>query len=84
MKNFGLNIDLVAGIYDEDLLEQRKCTGLELSKEPICCAVPIHHRLAGEKKLKVDDLFGENMMLIQRGWNKHNSNYICLRLHSIV
>ena len=39
MKNLGQNIDLVAGIYDKGLLQQRQCTGLELNKEPICCAV---------------------------------------------
>lgn len=71
MRNFGRNIDLVAGIYDKDLLWQRKCTGLELTKEPIRCAVPIHHRLAEKEKLSVQDLFGENLMLIQRGWNRY-------------
>jgi len=71
MRNFGRNIDLVAGFYDKDLLQQRKCTGLELTKEPIYCAVPISHKLAEKEKLCIQDLSGENLMLIQRGWNKY-------------
>ncbi len=69
MRNFGQNIDLVAGIYDETLLRQRRSAGLELSREPICCAVPIRHRLADKEVLKIEDLFGENLMIIKRGWN---------------
>lgn len=69
MRNFGQNIDLVAGIYDDVLLRQRNSAGLELSKEPICCAVPIRHRLAEKEKLDISDLFGENLMMIHRNWN---------------
>lgn len=71
MRNFGQTIDLVAGIYDNELLRQRKSAGLELTKEPICCAVSIHHRLADKEQLSVQDLFGENLMMIQRGWNSY-------------
>lgn len=69
MRNFGQNIDLVAGIYDDELLNQRQCAGLELSKSPLCCAVSVHHRLAEKDRLSVRDLFGESLMLIRRGWN---------------
>lgn len=69
LMNLGQNIDLVAGIYDPLILEQRKCAALELSREPICCAVSIHHRLASKEVLSIDDMFGENLMLINRGWN---------------
>lgn len=71
MRNFGKNIDLVAGIYDNELLRQRKSAGLELAKEPICCAVSIHHRLADKEQLSMQDLFGETLMMIQRGWNSY-------------
>ena len=30
---------------------------------------PIHHRLAEKKKITLDDLAGENFMLMQRGWS---------------
>ena len=33
--NLGQNIDVVAGIFDETMLNLRRCAGLELSREPI-------------------------------------------------
>lgn len=71
LKNLGSNIDIVAGLYDGVFLKQRQCAALELSKEPICCAVSINHKLADKERLQVQDLFGENLMLIHRGWNSY-------------
>lgn len=45
LANLGKNIDVVAGIFDETMLNLHQCAGLEISKEPICCAVSIHHEL---------------------------------------
>ena len=70
--NLGKNIDVIGGIFDETMLDLRRCAGLELSREPFCCAVSIHHRLVAKDKLKVTDLYGENLMLMRRGW----SNYV--------
>ena len=36
LKNLGQNIDVVAGIFDENLLTLRGCTALELMRVPIC------------------------------------------------
>lgn len=69
--NLGQNIDVVAGIFDETMLNLRRCAGLELSREPICCAVSIHHRLAQKEKLTVEDLYGENLMLMRREWSHY-------------
>lgn len=69
LKQLGHNIDLVAGIFDENIAHTRGCAGLVLYQEPICCAVSRHHRLAKKKYLNIEDLFGENLMLIERGWN---------------
>ena len=69
--NLGQNIDVVAGIFDETMLNLRRCAGLELSREPICCAVSIHHTLAQKEKLTVQDLYGENLMLMRRGWSHY-------------
>lgn len=71
LTHLGKNIDLVPGVFDGDFLRQRKCTTLELSRKRICCAVSIHHRLAAKGKLTIQDLFGENLMLIRRGWNSY-------------
>jgi len=72
LANLGKNIDIVAGIFDETMLNLRHCAGLQLSHEPFCCAVSIHHRLAEKDKLKIKDLYGENLMLMRRDW----SNYV--------
>lgn len=71
LANLGQNIDIVAGIFDEALLDLRKCKGFELKRSPICCAVSINHPLAEKDKLKVTDLYGENLMLIHRGWSHY-------------
>ncbi|WP_242832477.1 LysR family transcriptional regulator [Desulfosporosinus orientis] len=71
LKNLGQNFDIVAGIFDQNLLNLRECEGTEISREPICCAVSVNHRLAGKCKLTVQDLYGENLMLIYRGWSSY-------------
>lgn len=71
LMNLGRNIDLVAGPFDQDFLKARRCAALELSREPIRCAVAMHHPLAAKKRLSIRDLYGENLMLIRRGWNHY-------------
>lgn len=69
--NLGRNIDVVPGIFDETMLSLRQCAGLELSREPICCAVSVTHRLASKDRLAVSDLYGEDFMLMRHGWSRH-------------
>ena len=71
LKNLGEHIDIVAGVFDYDFPQTRGCTALELHKEHIRCAVSVNHRLASKEKLTVQDLYGENLMLIHRKWNSH-------------
>lgn len=83
LANLGQNIDVVAGIFDDLSLKLRKCKGLVLSRNLICCALSIHHPLAVKKKLQINDLYGETLMLLERGkflhidalrddiWQKH-------------
>ena len=71
LANLGKNIDVIGGIFDETMLDLRSCAGLELSREPFCCAVSIHHRLAGKDRLKIQDLYGEKLMLMHRGWSRY-------------
>ena len=72
LANLGKNIDIIGGIFDDTMLKLRKCEGLQLSREPFCCAVSVHHKLAQKDKLQISDLYGENLMLMHRGW----SNYV--------
>lgn len=71
LANLGKNIDIVGGILDETMLSLRRCAGLELSREPFCCAVSIHHRLAAKDRLAVKDLYGENLMMMRRDWSSY-------------
>lgn len=71
LANLGKNIDVVGGIFDETMLELRRCSGLALSREPFCCAVSIHHRLAAKDRLTLQDLYGEKLMLMKRDWSRY-------------
>lgn len=70
LKNLGRDIDMVAGVFDETLLERRECDGLELFRAPICCAVSLSHPLAAKDRLSVEDLYGKKFMIISRGQMK--------------
>ncbi|WP_072524068.1 LysR family transcriptional regulator [Clostridium sp. Marseille-P3244] len=72
LKNLGSNIDVVAGIFDETMLKLRQCSGMELSRQRICCAVSATHRLAEKEILTYQDLYDENLLMMHRGW----SNYV--------
>lgn len=69
--NLGKNIDVVGGIFDETMLRLRGCAGLELSRGPFCCAVSVHHPLAAKDRLQITDLYGENLLLMHRGWSHY-------------
>lgn len=69
--NLGQNIDVVAGVFDNTMLNVRQCNGLEISREPFYVAVSIYHRLAEKEKIELEDLCGENLMLMHRGWSEY-------------
>lgn len=69
--HMGRNIDVVAGIFDETMLELRGCTGFELNRQPLCCAVSIYHHLAQKDRLQIEDLYGQNFMLMKRDWSRN-------------
>ena len=71
LANLGKNIDVVGGIFGDTMLHLRGCAGLELTRGPFGCAVSVHHRLAAKDKLKITDLYGENLMLMHRGWSHY-------------
>lgn len=71
LANLGKNIDVVGGIFDETMLGLRNCAGLQLSQEPLCCAVSVHHRLAAKDKLLIEDLYGENLLMMRRAWSHY-------------
>lgn len=67
LKNLGENIDVVAGLFDDDLLDFRECNGIKLSKERLCVAFSVDHPLAAKKRLSIQDLYGQELMMIAPG-----------------
>ncbi len=43
-------------------------SAIELNRQPLCCAVSIFHPLAQKDRLEIDDLNGQNLMVIERNW----------------
>lgn len=71
LKNMGKNIDVIAGIFDETMLNLRNCDGFEISREPLCIAVSIYHPLAEKTKLSFKDLEGQKIWMMHRGWSHY-------------
>lgn len=63
------DIDVIGGIFDKTMLSYRRCDGLELMTMPFCCAMSLNHRLAGKPKLRLEDLYGENLLVMRQGWS---------------
>ena len=68
MNHFGRNIDLVVGIYSDNLLTERHCSALKLYDTPLCAAVSFNHRLASKDEIVIEDLFDETVMLVKQGY----------------
>lgn len=58
----GIKYDLWEGIYGSIGFKGR-CRFLELSRTPICCAVSLNHRLSNMKRLTMQDLNGEYIVM---------------------
>jgi DNA-binding transcriptional LysR family regulator len=67
LEHLGNHIDVVAGVFDEDLLNKRNCQGLILKREPVCLAVSLKHPFSAKKRLSMQDLYGQSVMLIRPG-----------------
>lgn len=71
LANLGQDIDVVVGVFDEVMLNLRRCAGFEISREPLCCAVSIYHPLAAKTRLSIQDLYGENLLMMHRDWSRY-------------
>ena len=65
----GVYFDLFEGIYGSAGWNGM-CQFLELERTPICCAVAKNHRLAGMKKLTMQDMNGEYIVMPVEGVSK--------------
>lgn len=71
LANLGQDMDVIAGVFDKAFLRERGCSALELSREPLCCAVPLDGGLANLERITLNDLHGHSLMMIRRGWNEN-------------
>lgn len=70
LSHLGEDIDIVAGAFDDAFLQSRHCAGLVLEHMPLRVAVPSNHPLAARTMLEPKDLEGQEVLIIQRGWNE--------------
>ena len=66
LENLGKDLDIVAGIYPSTRWK-RRCQILPLTEIPLCCAVSRQNPLSSRKKLRLPDLYGENLLMVERG-----------------
>lgn len=69
LKNLGSQIDVVAGIYDDNFAKTLGFQTLLLENKQLCFAVPLTSTLAAKNALSPSDLAETGAMFIRRGWN---------------
>lgn len=71
LRNLGHHIDVVAGLYDENFLKERRCLAAHMYDKKILLAVPVAHALSAESFITLEKLKSRNVLFIRRGWNKY-------------
>lgn len=71
LSNLGMQIDVVAGIYDENFKKERGFQTVRLEDKKISFAVPLTSPLAAKRSISPEDLKQTGAMFIKKGWNKH-------------
>lgn len=71
LSNLGMQIDVVAGIYDEDFKIERGFQTVHLEDKEVSFAVPLTSPLARKERISPDDLKQTGAMFIKKGWNKY-------------
>ncbi len=69
LADLGRDMDVVVGVFDDNFLAEHECAGLELSREPLWCAVPVGSEIGALEIVTLDALRGRELLLIRRGWN---------------
>ncbi len=59
-------VDVIASLIPSTLWKNR-CHALELRQTPLAIAVPVNHPLAGRDRLSLTDLYGETLLMVERG-----------------
>lgn len=71
LRNLGKHIDIVAGLYDDGFLEERRCKAAHLYDKKLLFAIPVTHSLCGKTKIELSDLKGRKVLLVRKNWNEY-------------
>lgn len=71
LRNLGQHIDVVAGLYDDHFLKERRCLAAHMYDKKILLAVPISRALSAEALITPEKLKNRKVLFIRRGWNKY-------------
>lgn len=74
LRNLGQHIDVVAGLYDENFLKERRCLAAHMYDKRILLAVPVSHALSAESLITPEKLKSRIVLFIRRGWNVYVDN----------
>lgn len=69
LQNLGIHIDVVAGIYDDNLVKQNNFQIMPLQNKKILIAVPLSDPLSEKDVVRFDDLKNKSVMVMKQGWN---------------
>lgn len=67
-KTFGAEHDVIVTMHDEGTNNTRGISSTVFCSIPLCVAVPLDHPLSSRDCLTMEDLYGETLMLIRKGW----------------
>lgn len=71
LRNLGQHIDIVAGLYDDAFLRERRCLAAHMYDKKILLAVPVSHALSAESLITIEKLKNRKVLFIRRGWNTY-------------
>lgn len=71
LRNLGQHIDVVAGLYDDTFLRERRCLAAHMYDKKILLAVPVSHALSAESLITIEKLKNRKVLFIRRGWNTY-------------
>ena len=74
LRNLGQHIDVVAGLYDDNFLQERRCLAAHMYDKRILLAVPVSHALSAESLITPEKLKNRKVLFIRRGWNIYVDN----------
>lgn len=71
LRSLGEQIDIVAGIYDDNLVKDNNFQTMPMEAKQILLAVPLTNSLAQKESISICDLKNSSVMFITEGWNTY-------------